>query len=105
MPKDKFDIAEKAHLINVLKSQLLTEVSGIFRASLLSDGREELLETIANTVLLSYVLARRCGITYGEIDEKIEDKAKLGCLEEHKLEKNYQDLSSLKKHIGARKQG
>jgi hypothetical protein len=104
MPKEKFDIAEKAHLINVLKSQLLSEISGIFKASLQSDGREELLDTIANSILLSYVLARRCGIPFEEIDEKIADKAKLGILEEHKLEKNYQDLSTLKKHIGLRKQ-
>ena len=104
MASEKFDIAEKAHLIHVIKSQLLSEVSGIFKASLLTDGKDELVDTISNSILLAYVLARRCGITYEEIDLKIEDKAKLGMLEEHKLEKNYQDLSTLKKHIGARKQ-
>ena len=104
MPNDKFDIAQKAHLINVIKSQLLSEVSGVFKASLLTDGKDELLDTIANSILLSYVLARRCGITYEEIDAKMADKVRLGILEEHKLEKNYQDLSALKNHIAARKQ-
>jgi hypothetical protein len=103
MQNEKFDIAQKAHLINVIKSQLLSEVSGIFKATLLTEGKDALLDAVANTVLLSYVLARRCGITYEEIDAKMEDKARLGILEEHKLEKNYQDLSALKKHIAVRK--
>lgn len=92
-------VASNAKMIEILKSELIGEAADVLRAGLIPSGRAELKDALAGTVLLSYMLARRCGISFVEVDADIMDKVSGGIREGHTLETDYGDLSSLKKHF------
>ena len=93
------NVASNAKMIEALKAEFISESADVLRASLSPGGRAELLDALGGAVLLAYVLARRCGITFAELDEDIVQKAGTGIEDGHKLESAYGDLSLLKKHF------
>lgn len=108
---NQIDITRNIKIIEWLKSELLTDVSNLFKA-LVNGVREEvsesLADTLANIILICYLLGKRLGINYRTIELKIENKIKLGLVENHDVEKYYGDLSELAKHINgtrSRRQG
>lgn len=96
------DITRNIKIIEWLKSELLTDIAALFKV-LINGMREEVHETVAETlsniILICYLLGRRLGISYNAIEIKIENKVKLGLLENHDIERHYGDLSELSKHL------
>lgn len=92
-------VASNAKMIEVLKAEFIGEAADVMRAALAGGDRSELLDTLGGVVLLAYLLARRCGISFEELDADIIEKAETGIMEGHKLESVYGDLSLLKKHF------
>ncbi|MGE5496292.1 MAG: MazG-like family protein [Burkholderiales bacterium] len=93
------NVASNAKLIEVLKAEFIGEASDVIRAALSPNGRTEMLDTLSACVLLAYLLAKRCGVSYSELDAEVLKKAETGIKEKHVLESNYGDLSLLKKHF------
>ncbi|MBS4534413.1 MazG-like family protein [Clostridium sp. D2Q-14] len=91
------DITKNIRVIEWLKSELLTTVSSLFTLLYkgLKEGQEAILEVLANIIFVTYLLAKRLGISFDEIDKKVESKVKLGIAEDHKIERWYGDLNSL----------
>jgi len=98
----EIDITRNIKTIEWLKSELLTDVANLFKA-MVNGVREELhdtiSDTIANIILISYLLARRLGVSYTSVEMKLENKIKLGLIEENDIEKHYGDISELAKHF------
>ncbi|MDQ2085119.1 MazG-like family protein [Herbivorax sp. ANBcel31] len=98
----EIDITRNIKIIEWLKSELLTDIATLFKV-LVNGVREEvhesIAETLSNIILICYLLGRRLGINYNAIEIKIENKVKLGLLENHDVEKHYGDLSELSKHL------
>lgn len=99
----ELDITRNIKIIECLKSELLTDVSNLFKA-LVNGFKEEVQESVTailgNIILTVYILGRRLGVSYSEIEAKIDDKLRLGIVEEHEIERFYGDLSELSKHLG-----
>lgn len=93
------NVASNAKIIEVLKAEFISESADVLRAALSPGGRAELLDALGGAVLLAYVLGRRCGIAFNELDEDIIQKADSGIAEMHRLESSFGDLSLLKKHF------
>lgn len=93
------NVASNAKMIEVLKAEFIGEAADVLRVTLAPGGRSELVDTLGGAVLLAYVLARRCGISFDELDTDVLGKAETGINEGHKLESTYGDLSLLKKHF------
>lgn len=98
----EIDITRNIKIIEWLKSELLTDISNLFK--LLVNGvregvHESVSETLSNIILISYMLGRRLGISYNSIEMKIHNKIRLGIIEEHDVEKYYGDLTELAKHL------
>lgn len=98
---DNMDITRNIKLIEWLKCELLSGVASFNQ--LLYKGKqgshEALTDVIASIILVSYLLARRLGITFASVDLKIQNKIKLGITEEHEIEKRYGDLSELSAYM------
>lgn len=98
----EIDITRNIRIIEWLKSELLTDVANLFKV-LVNGVKEEIHEsvsdTLSNIILISYLLGRRLGISYNAIEMKIENKIKLGLVENHDVEKYYGDLSELTRHL------
>ena len=95
------DITKNIKIIEWLKSELLSSVASLFEILVrgIKGQKDILADVLANIILVTYILGQRLGISYSKMDRKIEDKIKLGVLEEHKLESWFGDLSSFRKHL------
>jgi len=70
----EIDVTKNIMKIDIMKSNILSSISEIFK--LMSKGinvdlNEIAGEEIANIIVNAYMLGRRMGIDYGEIDAKI----------------------------------
>ncbi|WP_026895388.1 MazG-like family protein [Clostridiisalibacter paucivorans] len=95
------DITKNIKVIEWLKSELLTTIASLFE--LLVNGakssQDAILDVLANIIFVTYLLGKRLGISYEKINLHIENKIKLGIIENHKIEKWYGDLSELSNHF------
>lgn len=100
--ENQLDITRNIKIIEWLKSELLTDLANLFK--LLVNGVHEevsdvLADTLANIILICYLLGKRLGINYRAVETKIENKIRLGLVENHDVEKHYGDLSELSRHL------
>lgn len=95
------DVTKNIKMIEWLKSELLTAIALLFETLVvgIKNSQEKILDILANIILITYLLGRRLGLTYESIDSKIKDKAKIGRIEEHNIEKWYGDLSDIIRHL------
>ena len=98
------DITKNVKIIEWIKNEILISISNLF--NLLFKGVKPidngLQNAIANIIMLSYLLGKRLGISFDEIDYTIKEKAKERIKEEHSIETWFGDLSKLKEHIDNR---
>lgn len=99
--KNNLDITKNIKIIEWLKSELLTTIASLFELLIKGTkaGQEALIDVLANMILVTYILGKRLGISFSSIDMKIEDKIRLGILEQHRVEAWYGDLSNLKQYF------
>ncbi|MGL5695123.1 MAG: MazG-like family protein [Peptostreptococcaceae bacterium] len=95
------EITKNIKIIEWMKNEILMSVSDLF--NLLFKGvkpiDDALQDTLANIIMITYLLAKRLGISFKDIDYKIKEKIKIGIKEDHSIESWYGDLSNLQKHI------
>ncbi|MEG2246747.1 MAG: MazG-like family protein [Peptostreptococcaceae bacterium] len=95
------DITKSVKIMEWMKTELILSVGDLF--NLIFKGvkplDEALQDTLANIIMITYLLGKRLGISFTEIDYKVKEKIKIGIDENHSVENWYGDLSNLKKHI------
>ncbi|NLW22622.1 MAG: hypothetical protein GXY88_05105 [Tissierellia bacterium] len=98
------DIIKNLKTIEWLKSEMLTSLASLYELLLKGeeDIKEDLEECISDIILYSYLLGRRLGLDYEDIDAKLKNKVKINILENHKIEKWYGDLTQLMEFIRSR---
>lgn len=104
MFEKEIDITRNIKMIEWLKSELLTDVANLYKVlvnGMKEEIHESVSETLSNIILICYLLGRRLGISYNAIEMKMENKVKLGLIENHDVEKYYGDLSELAKHLNS----
>lgn len=99
--KNDMDIIKNLRTIEWLKSEMLTSVANLYEILVKGedDMREEVENLTSNIILLSYLLGKRLGLNYENINSSLQDKIKLNLIENHKIEKWYGDLSELLEFI------
>lgn len=102
---EEINITGNIKLIDWLKTELLGSVTSLYRILLKGSkaSQDTICESIAEIIILSYLLAKRLGIDFSSIDSKIQNKLKIGIIEEDEIEKNSGDLSRLLGYIRDRK--
>ncbi|MFT9496518.1 MazG-like family protein [Anaerosolibacter sp.] len=101
MGDQQIDVTKNIKTIEWLKSELLTTIASLFELLVrgVKGTQDALIDVLANIILVTYILGKRLGINFATIDMRIEDKIRLGILEQHKVEDWYGDLSSLKQYL------
>ncbi|MDR7869791.1 MAG: MazG-like family protein [Tissierellaceae bacterium] len=99
------DIVKNMKTVEWLKSELLTNIAYLNRMFVdpEENSKENMEDTLSNIIMESYVLAKRLGISFKELDLTLKENIRLNLIEEHKIEKWYGDLSNLLEHIEGRK--
>lgn len=98
MSNKGLDITKNIRLIEGLKGDLLLAVSQLYNemaSETCENTREVALDTLSDTIIISYLLSRRLGIDYPTMERRISSKIRLGLLQEHETEKYFGDLSAL----------
>ncbi|MGL5347124.1 MAG: MazG-like family protein [Peptostreptococcaceae bacterium] len=98
------DVTKNVKIIEWMKKELILSVGDVF--DLIFKGvkplDEALQDTLANIIMITYLLGKRLGISFTEIDYKIKEKIKIGIDQNHSVENWYGDFSNLKKHLNNR---
>ncbi|GIP00867.1 hypothetical protein J14TS5_59520 [Paenibacillus lautus] len=100
MPKD-LDVAKRAKVIEWLKTEVIDNVSRLFKA-LWEGSTTKVGDSLASLMMSSYILGRRLGLTYRDLDDLLLEKLKKHKQEGHQLEDWYQDISALEEHLRKR---
>lgn len=100
MPKE-LDVAKRAKVIEWLKTEVVDHVSRLFK-SLWEGSSLKVTDSLASLVVSCYILGRRLGLSYKDLDDAIIDKLKKHKQEGHQLEEWYQDISVLEEHMRKR---
>ncbi|MEJ9219145.1 MULTISPECIES: MazG-like family protein [Paenibacillus] len=100
MPKD-LDVAKRAKVIEWLKTEVIDNVSRLFKA-LWEGSTTKVGDSLASLMMSSYILGRRLGLTYRDMDDLLLEKLKKHKQEGHQLEDWYQDISALEEHLRKR---
>ena len=95
------EVTKNVKIIEWMKNEILMSVSELFNILFkgVRSADEGLQDILANIIMITYLLAKRLGISFKDIDYKIKEKIKIGIKEEHSIESWYGDLSNLKKHM------
>ena len=76
------DVTKNVKIIEWMKKELILSVGDVF--DLIFKGvkplDEALQDTLANIIMITYLLAKRLGISFSEIDYKIKEKIRIGKL-------------------------
>lgn len=100
MPKE-MDVAKRAKVIEWLKTEVVDHVSRLLKA-LWEGSTMRITDSLASLIVSSYILGRRLGITYRDLDDHILEKLHKHRQEGHQLEDWYQDISALEEHMRKR---
>ncbi|SMF92841.1 MazG-like family protein [Paenibacillus uliginis N3/975] len=100
MPKD-LDVAKRAKVIEWLKTEVVDNVSRLFKA-LWEGSTAKVGDSLASLMMSSYILGRRLGMSYRDLDDLLIEKLKKHKQEGHQLEDWYQDISTLEEHLRKR---
>lgn len=95
------DLAKRAKIIEWLKTEVIDYTARLFK-SLWEGSTTKVVDSLASLIVSSYILGRRVGISYRELDDSILDKLKRSKQEGHQLEDWYQDISALDEHLRKR---
>ena len=92
--KPQLDITKNIRTIEWIKAEMIGSVSAVFKA-MIKGSEEKIIEALSTLIVMAYVLGRRLGISFAQMDVHIESKLKQGIEGEHEVEKWYGDFSAL----------
>ena len=89
MNNKDIDIVKNMKTVEWLKSELLTNIAYLHRIFIDSEenSKENIEDTISDIIMESYVLAKRLGISFRDLDITLKENIRLNLIEEHKIER------------------
>jgi hypothetical protein len=104
VPEKQVFIAKQRKVVDELKTEMMERLAGVFRG--LHEADDEVVsEQMAAMLLLHYVLARRLGIPFHRLEEKMLQQIRIHKRMEHPLEADFQDWSVLEEYMLSRRSG
>lgn len=98
MLSQESDIVKMMRLIEALKADLIHTVGELYKA-LAESSAQRGKEALALLVAQCYVLGKRLGINFSELDEAVEHKANEWSKRNEALENRFGDFSKLARHL------
>lgn len=100
-PEHKLQFAKNVKIIDWLKTEVIGQVSNLCKG-LYHANQLMIIESLSGLIVTTYVLARRVGFSYRELDQAVIEKLREHTREGHQLEQWYGDLSTLEEYINKR---
>ncbi len=91
-------LARHLKIMDWLKAELVGGVAALFKAVALS-SQDAMTDALASIVLTTYILGRRLGVPFAQIEARVAMRARELALSGHEVERAYGDLSALEQHF------
>ena len=91
-------LARHLKIMDWLKAELVGGVAALFKAVALG-SQDAIADALASIVLTTYVLGRRLGLPFAQIESRVAMRARELALSGHEVERAYGDLSALEQHF------
>lgn len=98
MSGPELDIARNVKALEGLKTGLVNSLAGLF-TSLCKGSADGIGDNLALLIINSFLLARRLGLSFGQLEQRVYEQTAALMKEGHHLEDWYGDLSSLKGYL------
>lgn len=100
------DIAANVRAIDTLKGEILSELAKLYTTLSSYENEsavyEEVETEIATITAMSYILAKRLGLSYESVDERISQLLEMAVENGHEIERVFGDMSELAAHVKGR---
>lgn len=96
------DIARSIRVIEWLKAELIGTISALFKA-MIKNSEGAIEDALASIIVTVYVMARRLGVSFAQVDVRMESKIGNAIREKHEVEDWYGDLTALSRYLGDKK--
>lgn len=99
------NISTNLKAIDMIKGEILSEIANLYKTLADYDEMGEydcVTNKIATVIAMDYILARRLGVSFAGIDNKISELLTIGEENGHELEIEFSDMSELKKYLKSR---
>ncbi|KPC75818.1 MULTISPECIES: MazG-like family protein [Laceyella] len=100
-PERGVQFAKSVKVIEWLKTEILDQIANLFRG-IFHANQHMMIDSLSSLVISVYVMARRMGFSFRELDQAVIQKLREHIHEGHQLEQWYGDLSSLEEYVNKR---
>lgn len=99
------NISTNLKAIGMIKGEILSEIAKLYKTLADYDEiseYESVTNEIATVIAMDYILARRLGVSFAGIDNKISELLSIGEENGHEIEVEFSDMSELRKYLKSR---
>ncbi|WP_124728573.1 MazG-like family protein [Staphylospora marina] len=100
-PERGIQFAKSIKVVDWLKTEILDQVASLFKG-IHHASQSAMIDSLSGLVISIYVLARRMGFSFRELDQAVVHKARDLAQNGHQLEEWYGDLSALDEYVSKR---
>ncbi|SFI69694.1 MazG-like family protein [Thermoflavimicrobium dichotomicum] len=100
-PEKGMQFAKNVKVIDWLKTEILDQIANLYKG-LHYANRHFIIDSLSSLIVSVYILARRVGLSFRELDQAVIEKLREHKNEGHQLEEWYGDLSSLEEYMNKR---
>ncbi|TCS95503.1 MazG-like family protein [Hazenella coriacea] len=100
-PERGVQFAKSVKVIDWLRTEILDQVATLFKG-LHHANQHVIIDSLSSLVVTIYIIARRIGFSFRELDQAVIQKLKEHARDGHQLEQWYGDLTSLEEYINKR---
>lgn len=92
------EILRKMRLIEWLKAELVANVGQLYQA-MAKNSEQAVKDGLANVIISCFILGRRLGINFADLDEAIITRLNQNIKRENDVEKWFGDFSEYQRHL------
>jgi hypothetical protein len=100
-PERGIQFAKSIKVVEWLKTEMIDQIAHLYKG-IHHANQLVTIDSLSSLIVSIYVLARRIGFTFRELDQAVVQKLKEHTKEGHQLEQWYGDLSSLEEYMNKR---
>lgn len=100
-PEREMDLARRMKVIEWLKTEVLDHSAHLFKG-IWEGSQSKITDALASLIVSCYILGRRFGLSYRQLDEEMAAKLGRHREQDHQLEDWYHDISALEEHLRKR---
>ena len=98
MQAHEINIAKNIRALEWLKAEMLDSLAALYK-SLIKNGAEGIVNNIARLIVCCFLLAKRLGLSFGQVEQQVYHKVNEMLMEGNPLEDWHGDITLFKEYL------